>query len=267
MRGRSSQLVVWLLSMTMAALLLLPLLGLAVSTGFVEFAAGWSNPAVLPALWLSLETTLLSLLITLVLGTPLAWKVARAEGSRGAMFESLLKLPMVIPPAVAGVALLLTFGGSSWLGAHLAELGWSVVFTKTAVVLAQVFVAAPYYLSAAISAFRAVDSGLLWVARSLGAGPARTFFRIALPLAAPALFSGAAMSWARALGEFGATLMFAGNLSGRTQTMPLAIFAALESDLKAAQALSMVLVFAALVVLLGTSFARRLGAPVREVQG
>jgi len=261
---RLGRAMVWLLSTLMVGLLLLPLLGLALSTGFSEFVAGWSNPAVLPALWLSLETSTLSLLLSLLLGTPLAWLIAQSRGQRQALAESLFKLPMVIPPAVAGVALLVTFGGSSWLGAQLATLGLSLVFTKAAVVLAQTFVSAPYYLSAAISAFRSVDSGLMWVGRSLGAGPARVFFRIALPLAAPALFSGAAMCWARSLGEFGATLMFAGNLSGRTQTMPLAIFTALESDLQAAQALSIVLVLAALMVLFGTVLARRMGRSRQE---
>ena len=132
----------------------------------------------------------------------------------------------------------------------LAGWGWSISFSTPAVVLAQVFVSAPFYVQAAVTAFRAVDPALLVVARTLGASPARVFFRVALPLSAPVLLGGAAMAWARALGEFGATLMFAGNLPGKTQTLPLAIYTALEDDLRAAQALSLLLVLVAFGLLL-----------------
>jgi molybdate transport system permease protein len=170
---------------------------------------------------------------------------------------------MVMPPAVAGIALLLTFGRRGLLGGALEALGLGVSFTTAAVVMAQVFVAAPFYVGAAAAGFAALDRDLRVVARTLGASPARVFARVALPLARPALVTGAALAWARALGEFGATLMFAGNLSGRTQTLPLAIYAALESDLRAAQALALVLVlfaFALLLVLRGGAAARRAGA-------
>jgi molybdate transport system permease protein len=148
------------------------------------------------------------------------------------------------------VALLLAFGRRGLLAA-LYPSGWSISFSTTAVVLAQVFVSAPFFVQAALSAFRRIEPSLLLVARSFGAHPWRVFARVGLPLAAPSLLAGAILSWARALGEFGATLMFAGNLEGRTQTLPLAIYTAWESDLRAAQALSIVLVILALILLVG----------------
>src|SRR5262249_18504498 len=152
---------------------------------------------------------------------------------RGARaIETVLQLPIVIPPAVAGIALLLAFGRRSLLAA-LYPGGWSLTFTTTAVVLAQIFVSAPFFVQAALSAFRRIDPNLVLVARSFGAQPLRVFARVWLPLAAPGLLAGAILSWARALGEFGATLMFAGNLEGRTQTLPLAIYTAMEADLRA----------------------------------
>jgi molybdate transport system permease protein len=136
---------------------------------------------------------------------------------------------VVLPPAVAGLALLLALGRKGPLSALLDAWGLAIPFTPTAVVMAGVFVSAPLYLQSALVSFRRMDEDLLWVARSLGASPARAFFRIALPLCAPGLAGGAAIAWARSLGEFGATLMFAGNLPGHTQTLPLAIYAALQT--------------------------------------
>jgi molybdate transport system permease protein len=185
-----------------------------------------------------------------LLGTPLAWTLARARGRLARAVEASVQLPIVIPPAVAGIAMLLAFGRRGLFSGWLYPDGWSVTFTTTAVVMAEVFVSAPFFVQAATSAFRRVDANLVIVARSFGASPLRVFFRVALPLAAPGIVAGAAMSWARALGEFGATLMFAGNLQGETQTLPLAIYTALESDLRAAQALSIVLVVVAFALLL-----------------
>ena len=153
--------------------------------------------------------------------------------------------------AVAGVALLFAFGRRGLLAGVLYANGSSLAFSTTAVILAQAFVSAPFFVQAALSAFRRIDERLLWVARSFGASPLRVFVRVALPLSWPGLFAGAAMTWARALGEFGATLMFAGNLSGSTQTLPLAIYGALESNVRSAQALSVLLVVIAFAALLG----------------
>jgi molybdate transport system permease protein len=233
----------------LVALLALPVLSLFVTASPAEILAGFRHPVAAPALLLSLLTTLASLAVVLALGTPLAWWLSRASGPGARAVEILVALPVVIPPAVAGIALLLAFGRRGLLGPVFEGVGWAISFSTTAVVLAQVFVSAPFYVQGAAAAFRGLDPTLLVVARSLGASPARTFFRIALPLARPALVAAAGMSWARALGEFGATLMFAGNLQGRTQTLPLAIYTALESDLRAAQALSLLLVLVAFALL------------------
>lgn len=229
--------------------LLLPLLGLVTTTGWPDFTAGLEHPLVWPALKLSVFTTTFSLLIIVVVGTPLAWTLAWRRGRLAAAVETLVQLPIVIPPAVAGVALLLAFGRRGLLARWVYPEGWSMAFTTGAVVMAEIFVSAPFFIQATTSAFRRIDENLFVVARSLGASPLRVFVRIGLPLAAPGLVSGGAMSWARSVGEFGATLMFAGNLTGKTQTLPLAIYTALESDLRAAQALSLVLVVVAFVLL------------------
>ena len=183
--------------------------------------------------------------------------MSRSESRGARLVDSLVRLPMVLPPAVAGVALLLAFGRRGLLGSYLAAWGWPIPFTSAAVVLAEVFVAAPFFLQAATPAFRGVDPAQLSVARSLGASPARIFFRIAVPLASPGLIAGAAMAWARALGEFGATLMFAGNLRGETQTLTLAVYTAFESDLGAAQAMSLILVVVAFALLSAIAWTTR----------
>jgi molybdate transport system permease protein len=231
-----------------AALLLflvLPVVALFVTAGPRALLAGLRQPLVGPALLLSLRTTGLTLALVVLMGTPLAYWLARTESRLAGTIAALCRLPIVVPPAVAGIALLRAFGRRGLLGAALHGAGIDISFTEAAVVMAQLFVAAPFFVEAGTAAFGAIDPRLLAVARTLGASPARLFFRIALPLARRGLVAGAAMAWARALGEFGATLMFAGNLSGRTQTLPLAIYTALESDLHAAQALSVLLVLAA----------------------
>jgi molybdate transport system permease protein len=250
MRRRWFPLLTRLAAALLVALLALPMLALFVTTAPAALMAGFRHPIAAPALLLSLATTALSLLIVVALGTPLAWWLSQARGKRARAVETLVALPVVIPPAVAGIALLLTFGRRGLLGPLLDRAGLAISFTTGAVVLAQVFVSAPFYVQGATAAFRGLDAHLFVVARSLGASPARAFFRVAVPLARPGLVAGAGMAWARALGEFGATLMFAGNLQGRTQTLPLAIYTALESDLRAAQALSVLLVVVAFVLLL-----------------
>jgi molybdate transport system permease protein len=232
------------------AFLVLPLVALVVTMSPGNFAAGLRDPLVLPAISLSLLTTSASLFLVVVPGSALAWFLARRNDTIGRWIETAVQLPVVIPPAVGGLALLLAFGRRGLLGSWLADFGFAIPFSTLAVVLAEVFVSAPFYVIAATAAFRRLDPSLWIVARSLGASPLRAFFRVALPAAAPSLVAGAAMSWARALGEFGATLMFAGNLPGRTQTLPLAVYTALESDLRAAQAISLLLVAIAFALLL-----------------
>lgn len=245
----------------LAAFLLIPLVALFATTSWSDLSKGLRYSLVWPALRLSLTTTLVTLGFLVVLGTPLAWVLARSGTRLARAVETALQLPAVIPPAVAGVALLLAFGRRGLLTGRLYPETWAAGFTTTAVVMAELFVAAPFFVQAAISAFRRIDERLVLVARTLGASPLRIFFHLAVPLAAPGLAAGAAMSWARALGEFGATLMFAGNLEGRTQTLPLAIYTALEIDLRAAQAISILLVLVAFGLL---ALVRSLGSGLSE---
>jgi len=232
-------------------LVALPLAGLFFTASPRQLLAGLANPLVGPAVRVTLFTTTASLALVVACGTPLAWAIARRRTPAWRVLETALELPVVLPPAVAGVALLLAFGRRGLFGPTLAAAGIGLPFTRAAVILAESFVAAPFYLQAAVAAFRRLDPDLVLVARTLGASWSRVFFTVAIPLSRAGLAGGAAMSWARALGEFGATLMFAGNMEGRTQTLPLAIYAALESDLRTAQSLSIVLVAVAFALLVG----------------
>jgi molybdate transport system permease protein len=238
------------LAAALLTLLVLPFVALLVDGGPRAILRGFECTLTLPALRLSMETTAISVVFVVLGGTPLAWWLARSKWRSAKWLETLLQLPVVIPPAVGGIALLLAFGRRGLFGGWLERMGFSPSFSTVAVVMAQVFVSAPFYLQAAVLAFGRLDQNLLAVARTLGASPPRLFFQVALPLAKPALIGGAAMSWARALGEFGATLMFAGNLTGKTQTLPLAIYTALEVDVRTAQALSLLLVLFAFGLLL-----------------
>ncbi len=235
----------------MLGLLALPLVALILASSPADLRAGLSDPLFRRALGLSARTTGLSVILTVLAGTPLAWWLAVGPRRSTRWAEVLVDLPIVLPPAVVGIALLQTFGRTGLLGGQLEALGLRIPFTTAAVVLAQVVVAAPFYIQSAASAFRRVDGDLLLVARTLGHSPRSAFVRVALPLALPGLIGGAALAWARALGEFGATLLFAGNLPGTTQTMPLAIYTALESDVRVALALALALAGASVVLLLG----------------
>jgi molybdate transport system permease protein len=230
--------------------LFVPLLGLVLGTTLVDVEHALESELLVPALGLSLLTTLVSLVAVVLLGTPLAWLLARGRGRVVRALETAVELPIVVPPAVVGVALLLAFGRQSLFSRWLLPEGGSLALTTTAVVLAQIFVAAPFYVLSARSALREVDDELLLVARSFGASARVVFLRVGVPLARPGLIAGALLAWARALGEFGATLMFAGSLAGRTQTLPLAIYAALESDLGTARVLCALLVGIAFALLL-----------------
>lgn len=226
----------------LAIFLALPLVGLLVrALGGTGFVAALGRPIVLDALRLSLVTSTIVLALTLALGAPLALVLARRRPRGRLVLESLIDLPIVLPPAVAGLALLLTFGRRGVLGPALNAIGIDVPFTTTAVVLASLFVAAPFFVRAARAGFLAVPPELEEAARVEGATELQVFRYVTAPVAAPALFGGAVLAWARALGEFGATIMFAGQFAGRTQTMPLAIYAALESDTDAAISLSVLL--------------------------
>jgi molybdate transport system permease protein len=209
-----------------------------------------ASTTVLDALGLSLATTAVSLVVTVVLGTPLAFLLARRQFRGSSLLEAVVDLPIVLPPSVAGLALLLVFGRSGFLGAPLAAVGLTIPFTTLAVVVAQVFVAAPFFIRSARAGFAAVDRDLEDAARVDGAGEGAVLRFVTIPLAAQALAAGLVMSWARALGEFGATIMFAGSLGGRTQTLPLVVYGEFQAgDLDGSIAAAAILVMAALGVL------------------
>jgi molybdate transport system permease protein len=202
------------------------------------------------ALMVTLRTNAIAFGLTLLVGTPAAYLISRRRFPGRAIVITLVELPIVLPPAVAGIALLVTFGRLGLLGRHLSAWGIDIGFTQTAVVLAVMFVAGPLYLRQAISSFESVDQNLILAARTLGAGPGRAFWRVALPLASGGLGAGAAICLARGIGEFGATLMFAGSLRGVTQTLSLAIYDAFDTDFDTAIAIGVLLVVVSAVVLL-----------------
>ena len=245
-------------SAILVAFIVIPLAGLVAHVTPGELAAALQTHDALLALRLSAVTTLVALACTLVFGTPLAYALARADFRGRRLIDATVDLPIVVPPAVAGLALLLTFGRVGLLGPSLHALGITLSFSTAAVVMAQIFVASPFYVRAARSGFLAVDRRLEAASATLGMGPLRTFAYVTVPLAAPALLGGAVLCWARALGEFGATIMFAGNLAGISQTLPLAVYLNLESgSLGVAVALSVVMIVLSLGVVLAVRLLER----------
>jgi molybdate transport system permease protein len=193
-----------------------------------NLSSGLSSPLAQDALRISLELSAVSLLAMILVGTPVAYWMATHEFRGKAALSTMFELPLVLPPAVAGLGLFAAFGRTGMLSGELDALGLQLPFTPAAVVMAMTFVAGPFYLRQAEAAFSAVDRDLLAAARTLGAGPGKVFLRVAVPLASAGLGAGAALGWARALGEFGATIMFAGSLQGVTQTAPIAIYLGFE---------------------------------------
>ena len=241
-------------SLPMLAFIVLPLLSLFLRTSPDQFIASLNRTQVSQALALSMTTTMTAALITVILGTPLAYSQARNVFRYRRLIDTIVDMPIVLPPAVAGVALLMTFGRRGLFGGLLNEFGIHIAFTTAAVVLAQIFVAAPFYIKAATLGFESIDIEIEQAAGMDGANSWQVFRFIIIPLSRTALMSGGVMTWARALGEFGATIIFAGNLAGRTQTMPLAIYIGFELDLEVALTLSVILVgfsFIALMIVRG----------------
>ncbi|HEY6029395.1 MAG TPA: ABC transporter permease [Gaiellaceae bacterium] len=230
--------------------LVLPVVAIFVHVSPGTLLAQLSSPVVEDALLVSLKTSLVAQALILLLGTPTAYVLASRRFRGRSLLVTLVELPLVLPPAVAGIGLLVTFGRLGLLGSTLDAVGLSVSFTQSAVTLAVAFVASPLYVRQAIAAFEGVDENVVAAARTLGAGPARTFFRVVLPLARGGLAAGLALSFARGLGEFGATIMFAGSLRGVTQTLPLAIYAEFDVDLDATLAMSALLVVVSAAILL-----------------
>lgn len=229
------------------AFLGLPVLAIFVDVPPGDLLAALDDRAATDALLLSLQTSLLALGLIVLLGTPAAWVLATRRQLPGrSVLITLIELPLVVPPAVAGVALLAALGPKGLLGGA----GPDLVLQTGGVVVALTFVASPFYVRGAIAAFEGIDRGLLETSRTLGASEARTLLRVVLPTVRPALLAGGALAWGRALGEFGATLMFAGSYRGVTQTAPLAIYERFGTDFPAALALSAVLVLASAALLL-----------------
>src|SRR5262245_24697538 len=232
------------------AFLLLPLVAIFTRIPFSTLVDQLGSGVVTDALLVSIKTTLIAQALILLFGTPTAYLLATRSFRWRSFAITLVELPLVLPPAVAGIGLLAAFGRVGLLGSTLQVLGLEIPFTQTAVVLAVAFVASPLYVRQAIASFESVDPALVDASRTLGAGQARTFWRIALPLARGGLAAGAALAFARGLGEFGATIMFAGSFQGVTQTLPLAIYAQFENDFDVALALGGLLVVISAVLLL-----------------
>lgn len=230
----------------------LPLLGLIQRADWANLLDHLRSPAATDAMRLSLTTSTMATVVAIVLGLPLAWVLARTDIPGRAAIRALVLLPMVLPPVVGGVALLSAFSRRSPIGGWLYDaFGIQLTFSRAGVVLAEAFVAMPFFVITVEAALRATDQRYEQVAAGLGASPNQVFRRVTLPLIAPAVIAGAILSWARALGEFGATITFAGNIQGRTRTLPLAVYLQLESDPQGAIALSLVLLLISFAVLIG----------------
>ncbi|PRP96447.1 molybdate ABC transporter permease subunit [Enhygromyxa salina] len=232
------------------ALFVLPLLGLVVRAPLTKLGALFTTPALLEALRLSLVVSLAAVTLSLILGLPCAWVLARYRFPGRGLVRALLTLPMVLPPVVAGVALLATFGRRGLFGPAIEWLGVDLAFSTTGAVLAATFVAAPFLILSCEAALENVDPRLEAAAATLGASRLRILWTVTLPTIRPSLLAGLSLCWARALGEFGATITFAGNFQGRTQTMPLAVYETLQSDHDGALLLSLILLAVSLTILI-----------------
>jgi molybdate transport system permease protein len=234
-----------------ALFFLLPLLGLLLRTPWSEFLPRLTSPPILGALWLSLQCSLAAAALSLLFGLPVAAWLARTSSWPATAVRVLVTLPMVLPPVVGGVAMLLAYGRKGIVGGVLDQwLGIVLPFSTGGVVLAATYVAMPFFVLTAEAGLRSFDRRYAAAAATLGAGPLRVFATVTLPMIAPSLQAGLVVAWARALGEFGATITFAGNLAGHTRTLPLAVYVALETEPEAAIVLSLLLVLVSASLLL-----------------
>lgn len=254
MRRRAGEVSLWSAASLAVAFIVVPVLAVILRVGENRAWEAAPDAGILHAIGLSIGTTLITLLVTVIFGTPLAYVLARRKFPLKRSISALIELPIVLPPAVAGLALLMTFGRRGVIGAGLDQIGVQVAFTTAAVVIAQTFVAAPLYIRAAQLGFSSVPDEIEDAARVDGADGFALFRRVTLPLSARALAAGLVLCWARALGEFGATILFAGSLQGRTQTMPLLIYGAIERDIDGALWIGLVLIALALAALLASQW-------------
>jgi molybdate transport system permease protein len=248
-----------LASLAVFVFLVLPIVAVFTNVGIGTLVDELGQSESREALWLSLRTTVLAVLVIVALGTPAAFVLARSRFRGRAAVLTLIELPLVMPPAVAGIALLATFGPGGLIGSQISDVGLRLVFTTAGVVVALVFVSAPFFMRQAVAAFAALDDRQLEAAASLGANPGRVFATVAVPAAREGLVAGVGLAWARALGEFGATLLFAGSLPGVTRTAPLQIFSDFSQPNGFAQALALsaVLILVAAAILLAVKLLGR----------
>jgi len=260
--GSARRLEVWqFLAAPLLVFILLPILAVVLRLSFADVGENLRNEQVLAAIRLSLLTTTITVIITLVFGTPVAYWLCRSRSPLHYIVDTVIDLPTVLPPSVAGVALLMAFGRQGLLGDFFQLFGFSIPFTTAAVIMAQTFIAAPLYVKSAAIGFATVDEELKKAAALDGADRWQVFRYIMVPIAWQPIVSGAVLTWARALGEFGATIIFAGNFSGRTQTMPLAIYIGFEMDLSTALTLSALLMAISFLVLASIKFLLQREAP------
>lgn len=244
-------------SAPMMLFLIVPFVALAAAIHPAQWLAGVRSPQALQALLLTVETTIISTLICVVFGLPVSLLLARHNFRGIEVVDTLIDLPLSVPPVVAGVCLLLAFGRQGLIGRHLTYCGIEIGFTTAAVVMAQVLIASPFFIKTVRAGLEGVDPDIENAARLSGASTMRVFWTITLPLARPALFAGTVLCWARALSEFGATMMFAGNFPGRTQTLPLAVMSAFETDLDSAAAISTLSLILSVVALIAARLLAR----------
>jgi len=240
----------WITALPLILLITIPIVMLFTRTSLAELVANIGLKTVIQAISVSFKTTLVSVGLIFLLGTPVAYLMGRHQFRYKKALDALIDMPLVLPPSVAGLALLITLGRRGFIGGWLEDLGIKIAFTTFAVVIAQIFIAAPFYVRSASLGFASVDVEIEQAARIDGANRWQIFKFLIVPLSRIAIISGIMMSWARALGEFGATIMFAGNLPGRTQTMPTAIYLGFETDFESALTLSVILVVISFISLL-----------------
>ena len=249
LKRNSLLLVVYLLFGALIAFVSLTIAALFFKISLDSFIQSLTTDVVREAIKLSFLTSICSVVIVIIFGTPVAYINARRRYTGKQLIDTLIDLPVVLPPAVAGLGLLLAFGRRGLIGQYFNVFGFDIAFTTLAVIMAQVFVSSPFYIRQAKISFEDVSREYEAAARTLGATSINTFFRVTVPIALNGLISGAIMTWARALGEFGATVIFAGNFQGRTQTMPLAIYSALQGDVDASISLAIILVIISFVII------------------
>jgi molybdate transport system permease protein len=240
----------WLIVAIVLVFLVLPIVALVTYQPLGSLLSGFGSTAATDAIAVSLQTNLIALAIMLSLGTPFAYILARRRFHGRSLVITIVEIPLVMPPAVAGLALLVAFGRLGLLGGTLGAFGIDLAFTKAAVVIAILFVASPFYLRGAIAAFESIDGDLLDVAGTLGAGGVRQMLRVAVPLAGGGLGAAAAVAFARGVGEFGATILFAGSFQGTTQTLPLAVYSLFDANLDEAIAIGVLLIVVSAAILL-----------------